>query len=111
MNCETCDQLLKAIGNMSKMLACLESSLSGENSQGVKFDGIDMSDELEMLNGCTDWLDDLHVYSDLENKPCMSEGDKANGYAELGAEIADLETLFEMQDGETRVRALWSYDK
>jgi hypothetical protein len=128
MNCETCDQLLKAIGNMSKMLACLESSLSGENSQGVKFDGIDMSDELEMLNGCTDWLDEisntvifesikahmnryLHVYSVLENKPCMSEGDKANGYAELGAEIADLETLFEMQDGETRVRALWSYDK
>ena len=117
MNVETCELLLKAIGNMSKALACLESSFNGENSDGVKFDGIDMINACEYsLNEISDTVifeaikahmnRYLHVYSVLENKPLMSDGYKVNGYAELGAEIAYLETLFKMQDGETRVESL-----
>lgn len=126
MKVDTCDYLLKAIVNMTKALACLESSLSGETSNGDKFAGIDLDEEMLMLRTCTKYADDildgivsesikahmnryLYVHNTLENKP-MSEEAEATGYAELGAEGCEIEKLFRLQDVETRSAEIWEHD-
>ena len=98
MNYETCHQLLQqlksidtlaiSIGESEQLDKEMESHIqdilnfTAEIEQSVTFEAI----KAHMQRY-------LHVYETLENNPQMTESDKVNGYAELGAELSDPKDL------------------
>ena len=108
MNCETCDKALntvkelhKHLRDVSDYLKCLQTESASTLQEIVEDRIIDLGllqDTIvnEAIKAHMNRY--LWVHSQIEKNPFMSKDDKANGWSELGSEIADLEYLFGIGD-------------
>lgn len=91
---DNCSELINEIEALKKLFA--NEWLFGANKVETQPKQDESKDEYTLkLEAIVDHMNRfLSVYSVLKNNPNMDEYDKANGHGELGAEIADLEDLF-----------------
>lgn len=98
MNCETCDRLLQQLKSINTLaISIAESEQLDKEMSSRLYDILTFTAEMEqpvVFEAIKAHMQRyLHIYETLKNNPQMTENDKGNGYAELGAELSDLKDL------------------